>query len=117
MARVVGRLAMWTLKSPRMMSAGLGIERKEPVAEVSSEYRRATISSVDNRDQDGEVVARPNSMDLRGGNNDLKVASPNVEGTNLTSQTTECGVLRDEVGTIQEGCKGNGVLRGKSDFH
>lgn len=27
-ARVMGGLAMWTLKSPRMMAAGLGVERK-----------------------------------------------------------------------------------------
>lgn len=79
--------------------------KEEPVAKVSSEYRRVAISSVDNRDRDGEVVAHPNSMDLKGGNNDLKEAFPNVEDTNLTSQTTECGVLRDEVGPFKRAAK------------
>lgn len=55
--------------------------------------------------QDEKELTQLNSMDLKGGSNGLKVAFPNVENTNPTSQTMERGVLRDEIGTMQEGCK------------
>lgn len=56
-------------------------------------------------------------MNLKGGSNNLKVAFFNVENSNRTFQPMECGMLREKAGTVQKGYKGNGVPRGKSDFH
>lgn len=46
--------------------------------------------SIDNRDQDEEVLAC--SFDLKGGSNGFIVVFPSVKDTNPTFQSTECGV-------------------------